>query len=192
MEKEVLDLIKNDVNEQSKLVIDEINYEINKLHDEQINHFKDGLLKERDTYLEKELNDLKVFAVTQASKAKLATKHKLLNLRQELVNSLFNEVEEELIDFTKTKDYQNYIENKLSQIKINDGYLICKEEDIKLINQILKDNKINVDIKKGYLKIGGFKYISITEGIEYDYSLDTNFSEEKEWFVNNSLFTIKE
>ena len=92
MENEVIKNIKDDIKEQAQLVIDQIEYEISMLHDDELAHYKAGLKKEQDTYLEKELNDLEVLAVTEASRQKMDTKRKLLSLREELVSQLFDDV----------------------------------------------------------------------------------------------------
>ena len=60
--------------------------------EDQIKSFKLGLKKETDTYLEKELNELRILKVTKASGAKLKTKRDLLSLRTKMVDQLFNEV----------------------------------------------------------------------------------------------------
>ena len=51
MENEILNGIVKDVEEQVGLVIDQINYEIAQMHDEQITLFKEGLQKEQETFL---------------------------------------------------------------------------------------------------------------------------------------------
>ncbi|MEG1462501.1 MAG: hypothetical protein RSC48_05275, partial [Anaerorhabdus sp.] len=57
-ENEALQIIEGDIQEQVDLVIDQINYEIKNMEEDQISFFKEGLKKEVDTYKEKELNDL--------------------------------------------------------------------------------------------------------------------------------------
>lgn len=186
MENEVIKNIKDDITDQAELVIGQIEYEISRLHDDEVAHFKEGLKKEQDTYLEKELNDLEVFSVTEASRQKMDTKRKLLSLRESLVEELFKSVEDKLIAFTKTEDYKDYIKEKLALVPFDGGVIYCDEKDVDLIRANVKD----VKIKKRYFKIGGFTYISKSQDSEYDYSLDTSFKTQTEWFISHSGFTI--
>lgn len=190
MGRDILEIITNDVEEQANLVIDQINREIEQMHDEQITYFEEGLKKEQETYLEKELNDLRVFSVTECSRAKLQTKRDLLNLRQDLVNSLFGDVKVKLKAFVASKDYENYITKKLNSINVDGGKIYCKEEDNKIMKKVIKALGLDVEIVKDYLEIGGFKYVNKNADLEYDFTLDTAFEEQTEWFVNSSGFTI--
>ncbi len=190
MENEILEAIEKDVQEQADLVIEQINTEIDSLRNEEIKSFKEGLAKEQDTYLEKELNDLRVLSITQASRAKLKTKHDLLELRQTLVTEMLEAVKAKLLDFRKTSAYVSYLRKHIETIKENDGYFLVEENDKATLEKVLKDMKRQDEIKIGHFAIGGVKYIAESAHIEYDFSLDTRFLEASEWFMNNSGFTI--
>lgn len=190
MKKEIIENIKRDVEDQANLVINQIGNEISALHNNEIENFKEGLKKEQDTFLEKELNDLRVLSVTESSKAKLNTKHKLLNLRQELVNSLFDETRDMLMEFTRSDKYSDYLERKIEKTVFDEGYISVKEADKDLIAKLLKGKKIKTEIRTANILIGGFKYVSEKRGIEYDYTLDNSFEEQMQWFINNSKFTV--
>ena len=60
MKKEIIENIKRDVEDQANLVINQIGNEISALYNNEIENFKEGLKKEQDTFLEKELNDFLV------------------------------------------------------------------------------------------------------------------------------------
>lgn len=188
MENEVIKNIKDDITDQANLVIDQIEYEISMLHDDEVAHFKAGLKKEQDTYLEKELSDLEVFAITEASRQKMDTKRSLLALREKLVKGLFKDVEERLIAYTKSEQYKDYIIRKLQLVPFDGGVIYCKKEDVELISENL-DHK-DVKIAERYFKIGGFTYISQSQDSEYDFSLDASFAAQTEWFIDHSGFTI--
>ena len=66
MKKEIIENIKRDVEDQANLVINQIGNEISALYNNEIENFKEGLKKEQDTFLEKELNDLRVLSVTES------------------------------------------------------------------------------------------------------------------------------
>ena len=91
-EERILRKIQEDVNSNASLVKELVQSETDSLHDDQLSFYKEGLKKETDTYLEKELSELRLYAATKSSRDKMDTKKKLLALRQHLSNALFDEV----------------------------------------------------------------------------------------------------
>ncbi len=188
MDNEAIKNIKNDVADQAKLVIDQIRYEIDMLHDEEVDNFMTVLAREQAAYLEKELSGLEVFAVTEESRLKMEGKRRLLALREELVSGLFADVEKDLIAFRDSEDYSSYLAKKLKEAPIAKGTIYCRKEDIETIKSLLKDETVTV--VERWFKIGGFTYIPEDRDAEYDYSLDNAFKEQVEWFTSHSGFTI--
>lgn len=191
-EKEVLQLIEEDIQEQVDLVIDQINNEIVTMEEDQIGFFREGLKKEIETYKEKELNELKLFAATQASQNKLKTKRDLLHMRQELVNQLFTAVRGKLMSFVESDEYVSYLERKLNEINVenNTGYFEVSEKDVDCFKDLLKKHHYSCDVQSSLIQIGGFNYVNSDSGYEVDYSLDTSLKNQIQWFQNNSGFTI--
>ena len=180
--------IKSDVADQAKLVIDQIRYEIDMLHDEEVDDFMTVLAREQATYLEKELSGLEVFAVSEESRLKMEGKRKLLALREDLVSDLFAEVEKDLIAFRDSAAYSDYLTRKLKEAPLDEGTIYCRKEDIETIRSFIKDEKVTIEQR--WFKLGGFSYIPKDGDCEYDYSLDGTFKEQVKWFVDHSGFTI--
>lgn len=191
-EKESLECIENDINEQVHLVIDQINYEIKNMEEDQINFFKEGLKKEIDTYKEKELNDLRLFAATQASQNKLKTKRDLLQLRTKLVDQLFSDIKDKLVAFVSTSDYAKFIERKINELGDldNNGVFEVRNDDVNLVSEILKNKNSQCKVKETLIQLGGFRYVNEDKGFEVDNTLDSSLQNEMTWFQNNSGFTI--
>lgn len=189
MENEILNGIVKDVEEQVGLVIDQINYEIAQMHDEQITLFKEGLQKEQETYLDKELDDLKMLAVTKSSKAKLKTKRDLLALREEMVEALFTDLKLKLDDFVNSDDYAKMIAKNLEELEVDGGTLVIREEDKHLYEKFLKNHQ-DVKCEVSRFKFGGFRYVTEKRDAEYDFSLDSRYDEQISWFKDNSGFTL--
>ena len=81
-EEKILKEIDRDVSSNAGLVQSLVEGETKSLRDDQIAFYKEALKKETDTYLEKELSDLRLYAATKSSRDKMNTKKKLLSLRQ--------------------------------------------------------------------------------------------------------------
>ncbi|SJZ94388.1 V-type ATP synthase subunit E [Anaerorhabdus furcosa] len=191
-EKETLEIIESDVREQVNLVIDQINYEVKNMEEDQINFFKEGLKKEIETYKEKELNELRLFAATQASQNKLKTKRDLLHLRTQLVDQLFDDVKNKLTAFVESADYTKFIEKKIEQLGEidHDGYFEVRKEDVSLLTEILKKKNCQCKVEETLIQLGGFRYVNPNKGFEIDNTLDFSLQNEMTWFQNNSGFTI--
>lgn len=69
-EKKILDAIYKDVQAESQLVLEELNSEVEKMHNEQLSIFKKSLEKETEHYCEKEINDLRIAAANKKSQVK--------------------------------------------------------------------------------------------------------------------------
>lgn len=191
-ENEALQIIEADIQEQADLVIDQINFEIKHLEENQIGFFKEGLKKEVETYKEKELNNLRLFAATQASQNKLKTKRDLLYLRQQLVDKLFAEVKTQLEAFVASKEYTAYLEKKFDQIDIieSTGVFLVREQDMVIMSDLLKTKGCGCQLKTDLIQLGGFRYVDVEQGFEIDSTLDFKLKNEITWFQNNSGFTI--
>lgn len=192
-QEKLLEEIAADVRSNAELVENMVNQENDNLRNDQVNFYKEGILKETSAYLEGELKDVRLFAATKSSQDKLDTKKKLLELRANFVNELFNNVTEELKKFVKSDEYKNYLLDNLRKIDVKDsGYFVVRENDIDLLNELLKENAITNKVEKGYFAIGGFKYVDEENHYEYSCTLDEKREEAFEWFRNNSGFKVVE
>lgn len=189
---EAFNTIVKDVKEQEKLIEDQIKSEVIYSHDDQMTMFKEGLKKEIDTYYEKELNELKNFSATEASQAKLKTKKELLMKRQDLVENVFAEAKKRIDTFVSSDEYEKYLYRKLSEIDAvkADSVFYVKKNDIDLMKKVLSLKNLNNTVNESIIMVGGFIMLNKADNIEYDYTFDTKIKEVKQWFQNNSGFTL--
>jgi vacuolar-type H+-ATPase subunit E/Vma4 len=192
-EDELLKAIDQDVRSHSEIVTKRVNEETDSLMDDQISFYKEGLKKETDTYLESELNDLRLYAATEASRAKMDTKKKLLEMRTSLMEDLMHEVKTELRAFVKTPEYANYMKKHLDDLQVSaDGYFEVRENDADLMKKILQEKGLKNEVHSVYFSIGGFRYVDEKAGMEYSCALDEKRKEQFAWFRNHSGFKLKE
>lgn len=192
-QEKLLEEIAADVRSNAELVENMVNQENDNLRNDQVNFYKEGILKETSAYLEGELKDVRLFAATKSSQDKLDTKKKLLELRAKFVDELFNHVTDELKKFVTSDAYKKYLLDNLKNISVKDsGYFVVRENDMDLLNELLKENNISNKVEKGYFAIGGFKYVDEENRYEYSCTLDEKREEAFEWFRNNSGFKVVE
>ena len=192
-EEIILAKIEEDVNSNADLVMNVVQSETQSLREDQLSFYREGLKKETDTYLEKELNDLRLYSATKSSRDKMDTKKKLLALRQSLANSLFDSVKEKLKKFRSSSEYSTYLKKNLETLQVtSSGAFVCAKEDVELVGSLLKEKGYTNSIEEGYMPLGGFKYRDETLGTEYTCSLEESLENEMEWFRNHSGFKLTE
>lgn len=191
MEDKVLKVIEEDINEQMNLVVEQIQQETKKLENDRISHFVKRLDKEIEIFLHNELHDLKIWSKTESSKENLEMKRKVLETRAKLVEQLFAEIIAEIKNFCNSEKYASYLKEQIKQVpNKNLGIIMVSKRDLKLAKTIVSDLSWQVSVQETVLELGGFNYYDSTTQVEYDYTIDTKLSLQKEAFYANSKFTI--
>lgn len=192
-EEKILKEIDRDVSSNAELVQSIVEGETAAQREDQLSFYRSSLKKETDTYLEKELSDLRLYAATKSSRDKMNTKKKLLSLRQTLADQLFADVRNDLKKFTETDGYRDYLSKNLKKCTVtNKGYFLCRPQDEKLLRTLLDEAGYHNEIHPEYLEIGGFLYRDRSFEIEFSCSLDDRLAEQIEWFRNHSGFKVTE
>ena len=192
-EEKILREIESDVNSNAELIKAMVEGETAALREDQISFFKESLKKETETYLEKELSDLRLYAATKSSRDKMNTKKNLLALRQNLADELFADVRNDLEKFTASSDYSVYLEKNLAHCDVTEkGIFLCRPEHCNLMKKVLAKAGLHNEVKEKYLGIGGFLYQDVQQGIEYSCVLEERLHDQIEWFRNHSGFRIEE
>lgn len=190
---EALGMIKMDIQDQAELVITQIQAEVKQIQEEEIHFFSDSLAKEVEHYREKEISELELLQATKTSQAKLKIKRDLLARRQAMAEALFSEVAAALDQFAAGSDYPKFLAEKLAKhadLNTREGYFTVREADTELMQKLLAKSGLKQPLRTEALRFGGFKFISLSEGIEIDETLDNAVRAQKEWFQNNSGFTL--
>ena len=190
---EALTAILEDIQDQAGLVTDQIHSEVQQLQDEEIHFFTESLHKETGHYEEKEISELELLQATKTSQAKLKIKRDLLAQRRAMAAELFDHVADALKAFVASSAYADLLEKKLdkhAKIAGKAGTFIVREQDEALMREILKRKGFSQPVETAYLEFGGWRFMCPSEGFEIDETLDNALRNQKEWFQNNSGFTL--
>ena len=106
---------------------------------------------------------------------------------------LFDHVADELKAFAASSAYADLLEKKLdkhAKIAGKAGTFIVREQDEALMREILKRKGFSQPVETAYLEFGGWRFMCPSEGFEIDETLDNALRNQKEWFQNNSGFTL--
>lgn len=180
-----INYLKNNIDEQAKLEIEQINYEIKSIHDKEISCYEDECVNDHNYIYENKIKKIKDNEIFQISKIENFYRNELLNLRKELLNPLYIKLKERLIDFKNSKNYVEFIQKRLSLIQ-EKGTIYIKSEDELLFTTLIDSD---FEIKFINLEIGGFIFRDNNSN-EYDFTLDTKYLETLNSFKSNKELII--
>ncbi|MDD4069173.1 MAG: hypothetical protein PHF05_01850 [Candidatus Izemoplasmatales bacterium] len=187
----------------SREIIDKADQEINNLKSE-VEEKKEKNLKRIKMELEAsvnrgldlDLNDLNRDFSSNLSKVKNEYTRVLIKKRHELLDSIVMEARSKCIDFVSSKEYKDFISNKLTGI-------VDKFEKKKVEFRVKKNDTVAIDvIKKEYngkfeiqevsdIEIGGFSVICFEIGVLIDETIDNKLKEKQQWFYEHSDLAAK-
>lgn len=130
------------------------------------------------------------------SRATMDGRRKLLNKREKIVKEIFQEVEEEILQFTKTPEYYAYLVEsiKKNQQLINDEdvTIFISPTDEQYLEELNKkfQNKVMVDEKEQDM-LGGCKIVSKTKNIVVNDSLRQKLNQQRKQFLHDSKLEIE-
>lgn len=126
----------------------------------------------------------------EVSRAILASKQKLFNRREEIIQQVFSNVEEKLKAFKNRDEYKNYmierILRSLEEIGPGEILIYADSDDIPLIEEIRTKtgNRFQLSESEEQL-IGGFIICNKTKGLLYNYSFANGLNQERVSFLEN-------
>lgn len=125
----------------------------------------------------------------------LENKRALITKRNELVETIFKSIEDKILSFVKTQEYQDYfldeIENFSKKYELSDVEIYIGKFDEKKVIYIQKAYKLpcTVLVDKRII-LGGFAIKDEKSGMYYDYTLDNKLNENRVEFVGNKNFAL--
>ncbi|KAF0226437.1 MAG: Uncharacterized protein FD133_215 [Erysipelotrichaceae bacterium] len=171
---------------QERLMNLQIDYESQR--QETIEKFRVEAQEEANVFSEMALSELRNSLIQNESQSKWKVKKDLFIRRAELVDGLFIKVKQELIDFTKTSEYKDFVkaslERILSENTASGATILVKATDQKLF-ETLSDQRVTVMVSDR-IHIGGFILKDKAGLMEIDESLDYTLKVQKEWFTTHS------
>lgn len=120
--------------------------------------------------------------------SELVFRNELLEMRTNLVNDMFAQVQQKLVDFTKSSEYGAWLQKKCQPLVVltakKEVVLLMQEENSAFAKELQK-NFASCTVKKDEtIKIGGFKLLC--ENRLYDETLDEYFAGQQENFYATS------
>lgn len=186
-DKKRLDIFVNSINELSHKEYTKIRKETDNYIERELKlarvKAKEEVKNTKDVKIDK-LNEKNNEDLSELKITKLST---LLKEREKITNKVFDCVKEKLINFTLTKEYEQFLKasaKKILEATGNDTVIYLRKDDekyIEVLKEYFKDIKIDNSI---YL--GGIKAKNDKMNIFIDDTFDSKLAEEKEKFHETS------
>ena len=103
--------------------------------------------------------------------------------RKELIDGFFEEIRAELVEYAKSKKYDDYIKRALAKAEIELGgtlVVFAAEKDVETVKKWTV-HEVRVD---NTIKIGGVTALDEEKGLFADYTLDSALEQEREAFTD--------
>lgn len=168
IEEETQDKIDNII-QRGKEKSEEIIQEIEKEKKRRL----DDIEKEK----EREMKTMKNRIVSQA---KLETQKRKLNVREEMINGVFQDVKDRL-DEKRPGEYKGYIKQSImdaDEILEGDLTVRCNPESEELVNQLAQQITPEIEIEPSLDTIGGIK-VSSEKGSSVDFTFEANLERKR-------------
>ncbi len=194
--EKLLDFFKKEINQIGSEKIKELENEISEIKDREIGKIRSDIEENVNRYKMFELKSVNTDHSSEINKINNKNHRLLMQKRQELIDSIFNDVIKKINKYVKTDDYYQLMEEKLlKSLKIlkTDDIVFKYKKDDKLLKKILSENgfKDKTTIASTDILIGGFIASSVKRRIEINETLDVRLEEKKQWFFENSNLFIR-
>lgn len=143
-------------------------------------------------WFEQEAEDLRANRAVQMSHINDDSHRRLMKERSAMVEALFAEAKEQLLNFHQDKKYQDYILNKLKTYTDNEEAKVLQlgNEDealIKKVSDVLKNTQV---VLVDDITLGGFRLILKQQNKLIDETMDSALAQARKAFLKNSELTI--
>lgn len=184
---EELEKIRQKIDKISEKDAEAIISEAKKKAEEIVSEERKLIEQEKKGAVLKEISRFDTAERKRVSERRFASERRVLLRRNELVNELFSEIEEELSLYCKKSEYRGYIlrsaEEADEKEKLTEGVTVyCKAEDLELVKELMKAYPVKVQEDKS-IKIGGIMLKYPETRTYIDLTFDTKLSEEREKFA---------
>lgn len=194
--EQVILYMKDEIEREAQLEEKAILEEVKALEKEVYESMRIEAKKDADLRLKQELEEMESNAAIEISESHIERTKKLIEKRDEYVSTIFKSAKDKLIDFTNSKDYQDFMMNKAKKIvdmfDMAECIVYVSSKDIAFKDQLMKLYSNILDVKEDKnIIIGGLIGENVKSLLTIDETLDFALKNQKEWFTKNSGLTIK-
>lgn len=172
-----------------------MNQNVSKYEQRELNNTKQQKLEEIFTYMQNRVRHLKSKFNYKLTKKSLEFKKEILSFRNELIEKVMKQSENEILNFVHSDEYKNYLINKVKQVfdefNFNNAKIKIRREDIKFKEDILNCGNISEVLIDDHNKLGGFIAFDPKSNVMIDKTISTILDNQRQHFLKTSGLIIK-
>lgn len=193
--KELQTVFENEISTVSNKEIAAIEREIDDMKTRTFNEFESAAKQKADLYYEQEISEIDGEHAIALSHLNDDNTRKLMQERDQMVKTVFEEAKKQVIAFTKDAAYKDKLISKLKNLKdkqFTPAKLFVSPADEKLLKDLLKAYELECEgsIDES-IQLGGFRLECPQKGVIVDETFDRAMIDSKQWFLQNSGLTIR-
>lgn len=188
------DYFKDEIDRVSDIEIKQIEHEIEEVREKSIQTMEVETKREANIEREQILKEMMSDHAIVLSKTHEETNRKLMTMRKEFADRIFQEAIDKIKDFTKSAQYKDYLIKKANELANNNfGHvtIYVSQKDEAVLKDVCQAYGDADGIVDNDIHIGGIRLECVEKGIVVDETFDTGIDEQSEWFYTNSGLFIK-
>lgn len=183
--------VLKDAEEQRSKILEEIE----EYRKSQMEKAEEEILHEAYVMIQNEIAAIKNKQSRKISLTELEGRRKLLLLREELSDKVFEEAASQILNFTKTDEYKKYlcdvVKKCCEEIPEGDVLIEVKKDDLALSEMLVAASGHNAKVEaNAKIVLGGALVSNPARGVVVDETLDLKLSSQKDWFAAESGLSI--
>lgn len=167
-----------------------MNQNVSKYEQRELNNTKQQKLEEIFTYMQNRVRHLKSEFNYKLTKKSLEFKKEILSFRNELIEKVMKQSENEILNFVHSDEYKNYLLNKVKQVfdefNFSNAKIKIRREDLKFKEDILNCGNISEVLIDDHNKLGGFTAIDPKSNILVDKTIATILDNQRQHLLKTS------
>ena len=167
-----------------------MNQNVSKYKQRELNNTKQQKLEEIFTYMQNRVRHLKSEFNYKLTKKSLEFKKEILSFRNELIEKVMKQSENEILNFVHSDEYKNYLLNKVKQVfdefNFSNAKIKIRREDLKFKEDILNCGNISEVLIDDHNKLGGFTAIDPKSNILVDKTIATILDNQRQHLLKTS------
>ncbi|WP_312654331.1 V-type ATP synthase subunit E family protein [Proteiniclasticum sp.] len=192
--EELEEYFKNEIERVSQGEIKKIQTEIHNIENRNIRELEETARNNAEIIVNQEVSSMDSEHAISLSRMADDNQRKLMKKRQELINNLFLEIREKLVEYTKTDDYKEKMKERIRLLSTqyhSEGILKLALKDMKLADELSAGFSGQTVVRPDEsIEIGGFILEYHQDRIIINETYDARLKEEREMFYANSELII--
>lgn len=193
-QEEQIALFVKSIDENAQKICKKIDKDAKKLYATEISKIQSSVKDEVQKKIEYAKEEVETSFNKELALAKSNARRMLCDKRQEITDCVFEEIKNQLLQFTLTDDYISFVEKSFDKITSyiqNDFIVYVKSSDEKKVKAVTEKMSLKCEIKTDdAISIGGIRVESLQCSKIFDDTLDCRLEEQKSWFYSNSNLSV--